>query len=109
MLAPNQIQNCCQAVESRSASGIGSIPCWSTDSALSNSPMPLGPDAEIKTPPRRLCGVQLCRLKATRRKAAQLGARVDLELEEDLAEVILHSARADEQLRTDLGVGETVP
>ena len=27
MLAPNQIQNCCQAVESRSESGIGSIPC----------------------------------------------------------------------------------
>ena len=25
--APNQIQNCCQAVESRSPSGIGSIPC----------------------------------------------------------------------------------
>jgi uncharacterized protein YndB with AHSA1/START domain len=46
--APNQIQNCCQAVESRSPSGIGSIPCWSTDKALSSSATSLSPtDAKL--------------------------------------------------------------
>src|SRR6476620_9479033 len=49
MLAPNQIQNCCQAVESRSPSGIGSIPCWSTASALSSSPRSLGAVADVET------------------------------------------------------------
>src|SRR5262249_23226199 len=33
----------------------------------------------------------------------------DVELEEDLAQVVLHRAGADEQLRPDLGVGEPIP
>src|SRR4051794_24964632 len=43
------------------------------------------------------------------RKAAELVARRDVELQEDLAQVVLHRAGADEQLRADLGVRETVP
>src|SRR5262249_55099446 len=48
-------------------------------------------------------------LKATRRKAGQLVARGDLELLEHLAQVVLHRSRADEELRADVGVGETIP
>src|SRR4029078_8673060 len=44
---------------------------------------------------------RLRRLKSTRRKAAQLVPRGDLELEEDLAEVVLNRSRAEEQLGGD--------
>src|SRR3954468_730603 len=43
------------------------------------------------------------------RNAAELVARGDVELQEDLAQVVLHRAGADEQLRADLRVGETIP
>jgi hypothetical protein len=43
-----------------------------------------------------------------RRTAAELVARGDIELQEDLAHVVLHRSRADEQLRADLGVGEAI-
>src|ERR1700730_13536693 len=38
----------------------------------------------------------------------ELGAGVDAELEEDLAQVVLDRARADEQLCADLGIREAV-
>src|SRR5437660_12405312 len=38
----------------------------------------------------------------------QLVARADIQLGEDLAEVVLDRSPADEQPRTDLGVGDTV-
>src|SRR3954471_8273077 len=41
------------------------------------------------------------------RHAAELVARGDVELQEDLAQVVLHGTGADEQLSADLGVGET--
>ena len=41
-------------------------------------------------------------------KAAELLARGDVEVQEDLAHVVLHRARADEQLCADLDVGEAV-
>src|SRR5919106_1305517 len=50
----------------------------------------------------------LGRAEVTRRQTAQLVARSDLELLEDLPQVVLHRSRADEQLRADLGVGEAV-
>jgi hypothetical protein len=36
----------------------------------------------------------------------ELAAGADAELGEDLAQVVLHGARADEQPRADLGVGQ---
>src|SRR5918992_5706918 len=42
------------------------------------------------------------------RNAAELVARGDVELQEDLAQVVLHRARADEELCADLRVRETV-
>jgi hypothetical protein len=41
------------------------------------------------------------------RNAAELVARGDVELLEDLAQVVLHRAGADEQLCADLRVGDT--
>src|SRR4051795_13604150 len=52
---------------------------------------------------RRLAGVEVAG-----RNAAELVARGDVELQEDLAQVVLHRAGADEQLRADLGIGETL-
>jgi hypothetical protein len=40
-----------------------------------------------------------------RKRPTQLLAGADVELEEHLAQVVLDGPRADEQLRTDLGVG----
>src|SRR5262249_24079374 len=42
------------------------------------------------------------------KRVAQVAAALDSELHEDLAEVVLDRARADEQLRADLGVRESV-
>src|SRR5437764_10571260 len=42
------------------------------------------------------------------RNAAELIARGDVELQEDLAQVVLHRPGADEELCTDLRVGETI-
>src|SRR5918998_4189111 len=42
------------------------------------------------------------------RNAAELVARGDVELHEDLVQVVLHGAGADEQLCADLRVGETI-
>src|SRR3954451_12128431 len=42
--------------------------------------------------------------RVVRQCAAQLTPRADVELREDLAQVVLDRARADEQLRTDLGI-----
>src|SRR4051794_946389 len=42
------------------------------------------------------------------RHAAELVARGDVELQEDLAQVVLHRTGADEQLRADLRVRETI-
>ena len=41
-------------------------------------------------------------------RAVELVSRVDVELREDLVQVVLDSAAADEQLGADLGVGEAV-
>ena len=41
-------------------------------------------------------------------RVAQLLPRADLELGEDLAQVPLHRARAEEETGTDLGVGQPV-
>src|SRR5262249_31073722 len=46
--------------------------------------------------------------EAAGRNAVQLVARGDLELLEDVAQVVLHRTRADEQLRADLGVGKPI-
>src|SRR5215208_3540989 len=46
--------------------------------------------------------------KVAGRQAAELVARGDVELQEDLAQVVLDRAGADEQLCADLRVGETV-
>ena len=43
-----------------------------------------------------------------RESPAELAARADVELGEDLAQVVLDGARADEQLRADLGVRAAV-
>src|SRR4051794_17014894 len=43
-----------------------------------------------------------------RQRAAEVGARADVELAEDLVEVVLDRTRADEQARADLGVREAV-
>ena len=63
--------------------------------------------ASAKTPAwvasRGLAGVELAGWKA-----AELVARSDVELLEDLAQVVLHRAGADEQLCADLRVGETI-
>src|ERR671934_1560608 len=55
-----------------------------------------------------LCGQSLGGAQLAGRNAAELIARADVELQEDLAQVVLHRAGADEELRADLGVGETV-
>src|SRR5436190_432625 len=47
-------------------------------------------------------------LKLAGRNAAELVARGDVQLQEDLPQVVLHRARADEQLCADLRVGQTV-
>ena len=49
---------------------------------------------------------QLHRAQLADGQPAQLIPRRDLELLEDLAEVVLHSSMADEQLGADFGVGE---
>src|SRR5918995_3448742 len=51
---------------------------------------------------------QLAGVEVAGRNAAELVARGDVELQEDLAQVVLHRPGADEQLRADLGVGETI-
>src|SRR5438477_12238881 len=38
----------------------------------------------------------------------ELGARVDVELDEDLAQVVLDGVPADEEARADFGIGEAV-
>ena len=52
---------------------------------------------------RGLAGVQVAG-----RHSAQLVARADVELLKDLPQVVLHRARADEELSADLRVGEAV-
>src|SRR5687767_11621417 len=52
---------------------------------------------------RGLAGVEVAG-----RNAAELVARGDVELQEDLAQVVLHRTWADEQLCADLRVGETI-
>src|SRR5262249_19154781 len=47
-------------------------------------------------------------VEVARRNAAELVARADVELGEDLAQVVLHRAGADEQLCADLRVGQTL-
>src|SRR5262249_34860181 len=47
-------------------------------------------------------------VQATGRYAAELVAGGDLELSEDLVQVVLDRSRADEELRAERGVGETV-
>jgi hypothetical protein len=42
------------------------------------------------------------------REAGELATRGDVKLQEDLAQVVLHRAGADEQLGADLGVGKTI-
>src|SRR4051794_25760760 len=47
-------------------------------------------------------------VEVARRNAAELVAGGDVQLQEDLAQVVLNRAGADEQLCADLWVGETV-
>jgi hypothetical protein len=51
---------------------------------------------------------RLCRPEASRRETAQFVARSDVELLEDLAQVVLHRARTDEEPDADLRVREPV-
>ena len=53
-------------------------------------------------------GRALDRSRAGGQDAAELAARVDAELGEDLVQVVLDGARADEQLGPDLGVRQAV-
>src|SRR5687767_10059726 len=53
-------------------------------------------------------GQSLGRVELAGWNAAELVARCDVELQEDLAQVVLNRAGADEQLCADLRVGETI-
>src|SRR6187200_3289083 len=58
----------------------------------------------VTRPSRALARGDAARLGDGGQRAAQLLARADLELGEDLAQVVLDGARADEQLRADLRI-----
>src|SRR3954452_14060715 len=57
---------------------------------------------------RRRIAPPSARAELSEREPAELVARGDLQLGEDLAQVVLHGPGADEQLGADLGVGEAV-
>ena len=61
----------------------------------------IAPEAGLVRDPQRHVG-------PSRERAVELGARADAELGEDLVQVVLDGARADEQPGADLRVGEAV-
>src|SRR4029078_11322717 len=67
---------------------------------------PPGP-CELRSPPLRDLDVRR-RAAVAAKGAVKLVARADVELGEDLSQVVLDGAAADEQPRADLGVREAV-